>query len=470
MNTLRDIYSSTLLLGACFFTLLELSLHTHYAQADSIIRAEIPMDLSSFGSQVKVHNDLLLIAAKEYNNSQGMVQCVNLKTNETTSLSIQSPDGIGGKLGWYMDINDEYIVLSAPYETSGQGSVYVGKRQNGSIPSSFQRITSPDPATSDYFGRCVKIQGNRLLIGEPGDDLVANNGGVLHVYVLNSENEWAYEGRHAPNIQYANDFFPLEINSTPGRVCVGTRYRKQNGYTQSGGAWVYQLGPEGLSAPQELLHSQPENYDWFGQNIAMDDQRIVIGACRDKREDTSGIEAGSVRIFEQGPNGVWFESDVLTNPDTEENDRFGASVALQGDRILIGAVGEDPEGVNAAGRVHFYEKTSQDWRPIERLMAKPLTELASTGTSCAFGPNGEFIAGAPGYTYSNEILREGIVFIWNSLIPCEGDFNGDNIVDGADLAVILADWNGTGAADLNANGTVDSADLGLLLSMWGFCE
>jgi hypothetical protein len=51
-----------------------------------------------------------------------------------------------------------------------------------------------------------------------------------------------------------------------------------------------------------------------------------------------------------------------------------------------------------------------------------------------------------------------------------GDFNSDRSIDGADLAVILTDWNGTGAADLNANGTVDSADLGLLLSMWGFCE
>ena len=259
MNTLRDMYTSTLLLGACFFIALGLSLLQPQAQADSILRAEVPLALSSFGSQVKIHNELLLIAAKEYDNSKGMVQCVDLKTGETTSLTIQSPDLSGGKLGWYMAISEDYVVLSAPYETGGQGSVYVGQRIKGSIPSSFERITSPDPAASDYFGRCVEIQNERLFIGEPGDDLVTNNGGVLHTFVLDTDGGWIHEGRYAPEIQYANDFFPLEISSTPEMVCVGTRYRKRNGYTQSGGAWVYPLSPAGLGTPQQLLHSQPEN-------------------------------------------------------------------------------------------------------------------------------------------------------------------------------------------------------------------
>ncbi len=119
---------------------------------------------------------------------------------------------------------------------------------------------------------------------------------------------------------------------------------------------------------------------------------------------------------------------------------------------------------------HIYEKSSQEWISIESLSVEPLAALASAGTSCVFGPNGEIITGAPGHSYTSEILREGVVQIWDRLSPCMGDFNSDGTIDGADLAVILTDWNGTGAADLNANGTVDSADLGLLLSMWGFCE
>jgi len=54
---------------------------------------------------------------------------------------------------------------------------------------------------------------------------------------------------------------------------------------------------------------------------------------------------------------------------------------------------------------------------------------------------------------------------------CEGDLNGDDVVDGADLGLLLGEWGaGPGAAsDLNGDGVVDGADLGLLLGIWGPC-
>ncbi|MCA9285841.1 MAG: hypothetical protein KDA22_11530 [Phycisphaerales bacterium] len=53
--------------------------------------------------------------------------------------------------------------------------------------------------------------------------------------------------------------------------------------------------------------------------------------------------------------------------------------------------------------------------------------------------------------------------------PCSPDLNGDGMVDGADLGLLLAAWNGTGIADLDQSGSVDGADLGLLLGSWGPC-
>ncbi len=45
------------------------------------------------------------------------------------------------------------------------------------------------------------------------------------------------------------------------------------------------------------------------------------------------------------------------------------------------------------------------------------------------------------------------------------DFDGDGIVDGADLGFLLGAW-GAPDADLNGDGTTDGADLGILLSLW----
>ena len=52
-----------------------------------------------------------------------------------------------------------------------------------------------------------------------------------------------------------------------------------------------------------------------------------------------------------------------------------------------------------------------------------------------------------------------------TVIP--GDFNGDGVVDGADLGLFLAGWGFPGVTDMNGDGITNGADLGLLLSNWG---
>ncbi|MBL9148673.1 MAG: hypothetical protein JNM94_08270 [Phycisphaerae bacterium] len=47
-----------------------------------------------------------------------------------------------------------------------------------------------------------------------------------------------------------------------------------------------------------------------------------------------------------------------------------------------------------------------------------------------------------------------------------GDINGDNVVDGADLGLLLGGWGQPGASDLNNDGTTDGADLAVLLGAW----
>ena len=53
---------------------------------------------------------------------------------------------------------------------------------------------------------------------------------------------------------------------------------------------------------------------------------------------------------------------------------------------------------------------------------------------------------------------------------CDGDFNLDRVVDGADLGRLLADWGlPRGVADIDRDGLVDGGDLGRLLASWGAC-
>jgi hypothetical protein len=46
------------------------------------------------------------------------------------------------------------------------------------------------------------------------------------------------------------------------------------------------------------------------------------------------------------------------------------------------------------------------------------------------------------------------------------DLNGDGVVNGADLAILLGAWGGRGLADINGDGEVNGADLAILLGAW----
>jgi hypothetical protein len=56
---------------------------------------------------------------------------------------------------------------------------------------------------------------------------------------------------------------------------------------------------------------------------------------------------------------------------------------------------------------------------------------------------------------------------------CPADLNLDNVVNGADLGLMLGAWgpcpSSPCAADLNLDGVVNGADLGLMLGSWGNC-
>lgn len=53
--------------------------------------------------------------------------------------------------------------------------------------------------------------------------------------------------------------------------------------------------------------------------------------------------------------------------------------------------------------------------------------------------------------------------------PCPADLDGNRLVNGADLGMLLGNWGGQGVGDLNGDGTVDGADLGTLLGAFGPC-
>ncbi|MCA9285922.1 MAG: hypothetical protein KDA22_11935, partial [Phycisphaerales bacterium] len=71
------------------------------------------------------------------------------------------------------------------------------------------------------------------------------------------------------------------------------------------------------------------------------------------------------------------------------------------------------------------------------------------------------------------VVIDGVhnIYIDDLIVPelppfLEGDLDGDGVVGGADLGILLSGWGWPNPGDLDDNGVVDGADLGILLSLW----
>jgi hypothetical protein len=94
--------------------------------------------------------------------------------------------------------------------------------------------------------------------------------------------------------------------------------------------------------------------------------------------------------------------------------------------------------------------------------------LDFTGGLAWGGVAAVYHGGAPVGSYT---IVSGTGVNWDAPVSTTpGDLNGDGVVDGADLGLLLGAWGPCPSgclADLNGDGTVDGADLGLLLGNWG---
>ncbi|MEZ5303481.1 MAG: Calx-beta domain-containing protein [Verrucomicrobiales bacterium] len=98
--------------------------------------------------------------------------------------------------------------------------------------------------------------------------------------------------------------------------------------------------------------------------------------------------ADQVFVFERGADGGWHEAQTLTGTPASN---FGASVAVSGDRIAVGAP-EDSAAGASAGAVIVFEKSGGNWAQSAKLT--PGAPASNTGSSVALDGN-TMVAGAP---------------------------------------------------------------------------
>ena len=131
---------------------------------------------------------------------------------------------------------------------------------------------------------------------------------------------------------------------------------------------VYQVfSAEQAARPEfKLTAADGAEFDNFGSAVAIDGDTAVVGS---RFDDDSGIESGSVYVYKRDPTGGWALQAKLTASNARADDRFGTTVDIDGDTIIVGSWSSTPVGLQAGSAYVFTRDGAGVWTERAELTA-----------------------------------------------------------------------------------------------------
>ncbi|MFK7974335.1 MAG: FG-GAP repeat protein [Rickettsiaceae bacterium] len=255
-------------------------------------------------------------------------------------------------------------------------------------------IKAANTDANDLFGNSVSVSGNLLIVGsskeasnssgvdnDPNNNLLVGSG-AAYIFTLNNDNEWlqdAYLKASNPDI---NDGFGFSVAASGNTVVIGAPFEASNATTING-----------------------------------------------NQDDNTAIGSGAVYVF-AFVNNNWIQQAYLKADNAQGFDNFGHSVAISGNTIVVGAIGEasnaidvDGDGTNndgfLNGAAYVFHRTDFNWTQQAYLKPSNSDQSDQFGYSVAISGD-TIIVGAPNEDGdgssidNNSIDASGAAYIFRS--------------------------------------------------------
>ena len=299
-------------------------------------------------------------------------------TTVTVSVGVALPVGFVGNTHRYLDAADLLLAnkafLSEEIEAIVQPSLPVSLDNSQNT-----LISAPDYTTNDNFSWGIGIGNGKIVIGSRGDDSnTAYDIGSIYIHDINGN----FESKVTASDAQQYDKFGDTVAVGSSKIVVGAPQSDPNGLS-SGSVYVYDLNgtnevkitPTGGAASR-----------LFGNAVAVGDNKIVVGAYG----NVAGDEAGAIFVYNLDGTG-----EIKIEPsDGDANDRFGWAVAIDtvNDKIIVGSPDSDPQAASS-GSVYIY---NYDGSGETKITPGDGQENDYFGWSVAVGDNNVIYIGAPG--------------------------------------------------------------------------
>lgn len=261
-------------------------------------------------------------------------------TNNTSVTSFYPTNGPGSFGSALAALGNDRVIIGAPAASTGATGAGLAFlfNTNGTQLAIF---TNPAPATSDAFGYAVAAVGSdRVLISAYLDDAGAANAGSAYLFNTNGTLLTTLTNPTPAS----GEQFGVSVAAVGSSRALIAAHLDGTGATGAGSVYLFSTNGTLVTT---ITNPTPALNDGFGISVAvLGNDRLLVGAYQD---DTSAFNAGTAYLF--NTNGILLST--ILNPFPAASDQFGRFVTTLGsDRLLVYAPVDDA-GISGSGVVYL---------------------------------------------------------------------------------------------------------------------
>ena len=342
----------------------------------------------NFGTSVSVDGNRMVIGAPNYSLNtivHGAVYVFDFDGSKWEESEILIPlDGNNNdQFGISVSLSGTRLLIGAiGDDDGGNGAGVVFAYDFDGVSWQFmQKLIADDAAPAFEFGISISLSGNRVLIGsDKAHDNFNNTTGAAYVFEFNN-NSWSQSKKIVAGDADVGDSFGSSVSLSGNRALIGASLDDDN-VANSGSAYVYDFDGNNWNQTQKLTVSNGNSFDLFGLSVSLSGNRVLIGA---EGDDDNVSDSGAAYVFDFDGSS-WNLTKKIKVFDGGVGDGFGTSVSLLGDRALIGSSLDDDNGINA-GAAYIFDLIGNSWSQTQKLTASDTGARDSFGNSVSLSDN-----------------------------------------------------------------------------------
>ena len=261
---------------------------------------------------------------------------------------------------------------------------------------------SSSPALDEEFGFSVDTDGYYAVVGAPLKD---SGRGAVYIFKKQDSGTWAFSRQLLSSNPQVNSFFGYDVAIDKNYIVVG-QYGYDNGGFVNAGAISFFRRTWGDKWNQEDFIVSPISSanEEFGKSVDINDNYIVVGT------PGSNSNKGRAYLFEIESDYNLTQLSSFSEITSTLTNYAGYSVAVNSSFVSVGAIGND----NGKGIVHLYYKDQggeDNWGLYDSLVASDGVNNDAFGSSISMSGN-YIVIGAPDKMHSDGSAFAGAVYIF----------------------------------------------------------